>query len=976
MKKSYQIKVIPGAGEAQTLDITASFFGGAASVKAVQGARYQLIDKATGQAPDNLRASRKGKDLLIRFDGREQADLVIADFYSVTAADTQALMGESQNGQSYPYIPESGEWDSSVSQMKDGATPVGMALGSEPVALADFSPAGLGVVAAAAGINPLWAAPLLLLGAAGGGGGGGAAVETTPPSTPTAAPTSYADNVGPVTSAASTASVTDDATPGVMVGKNLTEAPSLFVDGVKVAATYDPVSGTLTPTTPLTDGAHALTYTLTNAAGNESGQSPARNVTVDTRPPASPTSLLDGRDDNGVSTTDGITGINTPRISGVTEPNATVKVTINGHDYTGQADAQGLYVIQVTDPLPDSLPNAPQTYTVQVTDGAGNSSAPVNGTPFTVDTRAPAAPTGELDDRDDTGFSATDNLTGDNTPRITGRTEPNATVKITINGHDYTGQADAQGLYVIQVIDALPNTRQTYTVQATDAAGNVTTADGTPFTVDASSVSTSQGVELRIDAITQDTGVDAHDFITGDNTLTWSGRLIEGASVFNPEDGVQVQLLNAQSQVLATQYVRPQQTAGVWNWTWSGEALSLPDGVYTLKAQIVDTAGNVLSAPWAWSQNATVDTQPQQGPGTQIDPNADFSVHISRLLPDRGLSATDFLTSASQLTFTGNITSTPNHASFNATTGRVLNEVIDHNGKVVAFQYQTPSSTGNWSFDNTAVSLGVAGAVTTYTLKSVIVDNAGHFMNATSQAFTVDLDVPVVSNPGTVIVAGSNDYSQMSFSADEQGIYIFNGVQQTGGTLDLGGLTRFEAGQFNMAFRDAAGNEWTRSNTQAWDFHLLQPITLAMSSSSSPAFDNAQLVGSVGKLMMTAGQSLDLSSLYTLTPALQSNGGINHVVMGTGAQTLTVSIGDVLQLGISNSFANSAALRDHLQMRVDGDSADNLSLTKEWANSTAQSWSTTQGQVTLDGQTYNVYNNETLKLDLFVQSTVHVTVVL
>jgi hypothetical protein len=487
-------------------------------------------------------------------------------------------------------------------------------------------------------------------------------------------------------------------------------------------------------------------------------------------------------------------------------------------------------------------------------------------------------------------------------------------------------------------------------------------------------------VDLRIDAITQDTGVDAHDFITGDNTLTWSGRLIEGASVFNPEDGVQVQLLNAQSQVLATQYVRPQQNAGVWNWTWSGEALSLPDGVYTLKAQIVDTAGNVLSAPWAWSQNATVDTQPQQGPGTQVDPNADFSIHISRLLPDRGLSATDFLTSASQLTFTGNITSTPNHASFNATTGRVLNEVIDHNGKVVAFQYQTPSSTGNWSFDNSAVSLGVAGAVTTYTLKSVIVDNAGHFMNATSQAFTVDLDAPVVSNPGTVIVAGGNDYSQMSFSADEQGIYIFNGVQQTGGTLDLGGLTRFEAGQFNMAFRDAAGNEWTRSNTQAWDFHLLQPITLAMSSSSSPAFDNAQLVGSVGKLMMTAGQSLDLSSLYTLTPALQSNGGINHVVMGTGAQTLTVSIGDVLQLGISNSFANSAALRDHLQMRVDGDSADNLSLTKEWANSTAQSWSTTQGQVTLEtpngSQTYNVYNNETLKLDLFVQSTVHVTVVL
>ena len=867
MKKSYQVKIILGAGETQTLDIASSPFGGSTTVKALPGARYQLIDTAAGQAPDNLRASRSGKDLLIRFDGREQADLVIADYYSFTASNAQALLGESQSGISYPYIPESGEWASSIAQMTDGVQPVGMALGSEPVALADFSPAGLGVIAAAAGFNPLWAAPLLLLGAAGGGGSAGAAVDTTPP---------------------------------------VLRSASLY-----------------------------------------------------------------GSDDNGMSATDGITSINTPRITGDTEPNARVKVTINGHEYTGQADAQGHFVIPMTDPLPEGT----QTYRVQATDAAGNSTT-VDGTPFTVDTHPPAAPTGQLDGRDDTGLSATDGITGDNMPRITGHAEANASVKITINGHDYSGQADAQGLYVIPVTVPLPDGAQTYRVQATDAAGNSTTVDGTPFTVDSSSVSTSQGVGLSIDSITQDTGFDAHDFITGDNTLTWNGKLIEGTSVFNPADWVQVQLLDAQTQVLASQYVRPQRTAGVWNWNWSGDALSLADGIYTLKAQLVDTAGNVLSAPWAWSHNVTVDTQAQQLNG-QPDPNADFSIHISHLLPDRGLSTTDFLTSVSQLTFTGNIISSPNHASFNANTGRVLNEIMDHNGKVVAFQYQTPSSTGDWAFDNTAVSLGVVGAVTTYTLKSVTVDNAGHFMNATTHAFTVDLHAPVVSNPGTVVIAGGNDYSQMSFSADELGAYIFNGVQQTSGTLDLGGLTHFEAGQFNMVFRDGAGNEWTRSNTQAWDFHLLQSITLDMSSSSSPAFDNAQLVGSVGtQLMTTAGQNLDLSSLYTLTPELQANGGINRIVMGTGAQTLTVSIGDVLELGISNSFANTAALKDHLQMRVDGDSADNLTLTKQWANSTAQSWSLTQGQATLDGQIYNVYNNEALKLDLFVQSAIHVTVTL
>jgi len=883
MKKSYKVKVIPGAGEPQTLDITSSTGVGSTTVKALPGSRYQLIDAATGFAPDNIRATRKGKDLRVNFDGRDQADLVIADFYAFSAADANTLLGESQTGVYHAYIPESGDWARSISQLTDGVAPTGMALASESIALADFTPASLGVVAVAAGINPLWAAPLLLLGAAGGGGSGG---SSAPP---------------------------------------------------------------------------------------------------DTTPPVIKSAVLYGLDDTGVSATDGITNNSKPRIEGMTEANAKVKITINGRDYTGQADALGYFLIPVTDALSDSLPNSPQTYTVKATDAAGNESAAFPGTPFTVDTNAPAAPTGMLYGLDDLGLSATDNITSDNTPRITGNAEPNATVKITINGRDYVGQADAQGRYVIQVTDALPDSLplpisgQTYKVQATDAAGNSTTAEGTPFRVDASSISTTQGVSLSIDAITRDTGVSQTDFVTADNTLAWSGKLIESNTAkFNTDDWVQLQMVDAQSQVRATQYIKPTLTAGIWNWNWPLDALPLQDGVYTLKAQLVDTAGNALSAPWAWSQNATVDTQPQKL-NDLPDPNANFNVNIIRLVQDRGLSTSDFVTNTTQVSFAGNVTSTPGQSAFNPSTGRVLAEVIDNSGKVVVFQYLTPSATGDWTFDNTPYSLGVANAVTTYTLKTSTVDLAGHFMNATSHAFTVDLQTPVVSNPGVVTAAGTHDYSQMSFSADEKGIFIFNSRLQTGPTLDLGGLTHFEPKEFNMVFRDTAGNERAITNTQAWDFHLTQPITLAMGSSGPGGFDNGQLVGSVGpvggKYVMASGQNLDLSSLYTLTPAAQANGGLNHIVMGTGAQTLTISIGDVLELGISNSFSNAIAHKDHLQMRVDSDSADNLNLTKQWGHSTDQGWILKPVPVTLDVFTYNVYYNETLKIDLFVQSAIHVTVI-
>jgi hypothetical protein len=345
MKKSYKFKVIPAAGETQILDIASATGVGSTITPALAGAQYQLIDTDTGLAPDNIRATRKGSDLHISFDGRETADLVIADFYTVSGNATPGLMGEYQSGVFHPYIPESGEWARSVSQMSDGMSSIGMALGSDPLSLGEFVPAALLPMAAAGGVNPLMAAPLALLGLA-GGGGGAAVRDTTPP--------------------------------------------------------------------------------VINSVG------------------------LLSSDDSGQSNADGITSNNKPRISGVTEAGATVKVTINGHVYTGQADAQGQFSIPVTDTLPDGVQN--------------------------------------------------------------------------------------------------------YTITSTDAAGNTTSVDRT-LTIDTSASSTSQNVGITIDAITQDTGFSSSDFLTRDNTLTWNGKLDTANAAFNSADWILVQLLNSQSQVVATEYV-------------------------------------------------------------------------------------------------------------------------------------------------------------------------------------------------------------------------------------------------------------------------------------------------------------------------------------------------------------------------------------------------------------------------------------
>ena len=119
------------------------------------------------------------------------------------------------------------------------------------------------------------------------------------------------------------------------------------------------------------NGAHSLTATATDAAGNESVASAALDLTIDTAAPAAPsTPDLDAGSDSGTSATDNLTSDTTPTVSGTAVAGSTVTLkegaTILG---TAVADGGGAWTITST-PLGDGA----HSLTATATDAAGNES--------------------------------------------------------------------------------------------------------------------------------------------------------------------------------------------------------------------------------------------------------------------------------------------------------------------------------------------------------------------------------------------------------------------------------------------------------------------------------------------------------------------------------------------------------------------------------------------------------------------------
>ncbi len=296
--------------------------------------------------------------------------------------------------------------------------------------------------------------------------------DTTAPAAPSINMDAASD-----TGASSTDDITSDTTPTL---NGLTEAGStveVFDGTVSLGTTTAATTGgawTLTPSTALLAGTHSFTAKATDAAKNVSAASPVLAVTIDTDAPTKPTIDLVAASDTGASSTDNITGDNTPTLSGAAEAGSEVKVFDGGTLLeTVTAGSGGTWTV-TTGVLADGT----HTLSAQATDGAGNISEASLTLEVQTDTAAPAKPTIDLVAASDTGASSTDNLTKDTTADLGGAAEAGSEVKV-FDGSTSLGTVTAGNSGWSFTTAALAAGAHNLTVTATDTSGNTSVVSDT-----------------------------------------------------------------------------------------------------------------------------------------------------------------------------------------------------------------------------------------------------------------------------------------------------------------------------------------------------------------------------------------------------------------------------------------------------------------------------------------------------------------
>ena len=122
-------------------------------IKAERHLNYEFFDESIGHAPNHIITKRMGNDLYVSFEENgQEVDLIIESFYDYPES---ALIGISENSSYYYYVPDTGEVEDYVTQLKAEEIE-GQALGGEHVAAPLWLPIP-------SGFHFPWWVPLLLV---------------------------------------------------------------------------------------------------------------------------------------------------------------------------------------------------------------------------------------------------------------------------------------------------------------------------------------------------------------------------------------------------------------------------------------------------------------------------------------------------------------------------------------------------------------------------------------------------------------------------------------------------------------------------------------------------------------------------------------------------------------------------------------------------------------------------------------------
>ncbi|CAB4633901.1 unannotated protein [freshwater metagenome] len=333
---------------------------------------------------------------------------------------------------------------------------------------------------------------------------------------------------------------------------------------------------------------------MTDPAGNTSNNPTSLSIGIDTNAVGGLAVDLAASSDTGSSSTDNNTSDATPAFSLTGQ--ATGDVVVITASRPGATDVTCTYTVGVASSCTlGTLTDGAWSVVANVTDASGNTGN-TSALSMTIATSASAPGAPDLLNASDTGASATDNLTSDSTPSVSGGVLPAGT-SVTVSARKSDGTT-VSCTYVASAsvsscdLPSLSDGAWSIASAATDPAGNVSPASAA-LSISIDATAPSSGTPDLLDA--SDTGTSSTDNLTSDTTPSISaGSLPTGSSVT-------VTATKANGTIVSCTYV----VSPSMN---SCDLPTLSDGAWSIASAATDPAGNVspASAPLSITINKSL----------------------------------------------------------------------------------------------------------------------------------------------------------------------------------------------------------------------------------------------------------------------------------------------------------------------------------------------------------------------------------